>query len=121
MILGRFRLTLAGQALIEQPVAVRTAAAARLIAEIGAAGMAATNFEGTLDAPHTWPIKAKTMHVATPAALESLRKLGFNTLGLANNHAFDLGPPALAATRAQAQACGFAAAGSGENIAAACA
>ena len=114
-----FKVTLAGQALIEQPVEVKTAQASRLVAEISASDMAVTNFEGTLDAPHTWPLKARTMHVATPAALESLRQLGFNALALANNHAFDLGPPALAATRMQAGACGFSTAGSGENIAAA--
>ena len=114
-----FRLALAGQALIEQPVAVATAAAARLAAEIAAADMAVTNFEGTLGAPHAWPLKAKTLHVATPDAMVSLRKLGFSALALANNHAFDLGPPALAATRSHAQACGFATAGSGENAAAA--
>ena len=115
------RLVLAGQALIEQPVAVATGAASRLIAEISSADMAITNFEGTLDAPHAWQVKMKTLHIATPAALASLHKLGFNALGLANNHAFDLGPPALAATRHEAQTCGFTTAGSGKNIAAACA
>jgi len=114
-----YKVTLAGQALIEQPIDGETAQASRLIEEIRASDLAVTNFEGTLDAPHTWPLKTKTMHVATPAALESLRKLGFNALALANNHAFDLGPPALTAIRTHAQACGFATAGSGDDIGAA--
>ena len=116
---GVFRLALTGQALIEQPVAVTTPAAAELAAELSCAHMAAANFEGTLGAPHAWPVKMKTLHVAAPQALASLRSLGINALGLANNHAFDLGQPGVMATRAGALAAGFTVAGSGENIAAA--
>ena len=61
----------------------------------------------------------KTLHVAVPEALASLRQLGINAVGLANNHAFDLGQPGVMATRAGALAAGFAVAGSGENIASA--
>ena len=118
---GPFKAVLAGQALIEHPVEVATAAARRLAAEIFTADIAITNFEGTLGSPHAWPVKMKTLHIATAEAMASLRSLGFNALGLANNHAFDLGQPGLEATRAGALAAGFVAAGSGENRASAAA
>ena len=114
-----FHLALTGQALIEQPVASASTAAARLQAELSGAHLAAANFEGTLGAPHAWPVKMKTLHVASPDALASLRRLGLNALGLANNHAFDLGQPGVLATRAGALANGFAVAGSGEDLTAA--
>lgn len=109
------RVALAGQALIERPVDLSVPAAARLSEELRGADLAATNFEVTMDAPGAWPLKAKTMHVATPEALASLRTLGFNALALANNHAFDLGPPGVIATRDAARKHGFATAGSGES------
>ncbi len=111
-----FNLALTGQALIEQPVFSASAAAARLQAALSGAHLAAANFEGTLGAPHAWPVKMKTLHVASPDALTSLRRLGLNALGLANNHAFDLGQPGVLATRAGALANGFAVAGSGADL-----
>ena len=112
-----FQLALTGQALIEQPVTATSAAAVRLIAELSGAHLAAANFEGTLGAPNAWPVKMKTLHVAVPEALASLRQLGINAVGLANNHAFDLGQPGVMATRAGVLAAGFAVAGSGANLA----
>jgi len=111
-----FRLALTGQALIEQPVDAGAPAAARLMAELSGVDLAAANFEGTLGAPNAWPVKMKTLHVAVPEALDSLRRLGINAVGLANNHAFDLGQPGVMATRAGALAAGFAVAGSGADI-----
>jgi len=111
------QVALTGQALIEQPVTATSPAAIRLMEALSDAHLAAANFEGTLGAPNAWPVKMKTLHVAEPEALASLRKLGINAVGLANNHAFDLGQPGVMATRAGALAAGFAVAGSGADIA----
>lgn len=74
------------------------------------------NFEGVIQVPGAWPTKTKTVHAADPAALESIRAMGFSGIAHANNHAFDLGPPGLAATRAAADAAGLALAGSGDTL-----
>lgn len=108
-------LLLAGQALIERPVVLHNEAARRLADEIAAADCAITNFEATLEALHAWPVKSRTVHAATPDALDSLKQIGFRALGLANNHAFDLGAPGVLATREGARTRGFATAGSGAD------
>ena len=116
MSAGPLSLLLAGQSLIEQPVAIASGASRQLAKEIAAVDCAITNFEASLDAPHAWPVKAKTLHTATPEAMASLKRLGFGALALANNHAYDLGQPGVLATRSGAQSLGFAAAGSGADL-----
>ena len=74
------------------------------------------NLEGTVETTGSWPTKTKTMHLASPDALASVRELGFHAVTHANNHAFDLGPPGIAATRAAAERAGLKLAGSGANI-----
>ena len=74
------------------------------------------NLEATVEAMGAWPTKTKTLHLASPAALSSLRSLGFHAVTHANNHAFDLGPPGILATRSAANAAGLRLAGSGANI-----
>ncbi|MCC2613011.1 CapA family protein [Neorhizobium petrolearium] len=74
------------------------------------------NLEATVETSGAWPTKTKTLHLASPDALTSVRELGFHALTHANNHAFDLGPPGIAATRAMAGQAGLELAGSGANI-----
>jgi poly-gamma-glutamate synthesis protein (capsule biosynthesis protein) len=83
------------------------------------ADVAFGNLEATVEAAGAWPTKTKTLHLAVPEALQSIRQLGFHVVTHANNHAFDLGPPGIAATRAAAEAAGLKVAGSGPNIEAA--
>lgn len=83
------------------------------------ADVAFGNLEATVETAGAWPTKTKTLHLASPGALASVRDLGFHAVTHANNHAFDLGPPGIASTRAAAEAAGLRLAGSGRNIEAA--
>ncbi|CDZ30903.1 CapA family protein [Neorhizobium galegae] len=74
------------------------------------------NLEATVETAGAWPTKTKTLHLASPDALVSIRELGFHAVTHANNHAFDLGPPGIASTRAAAEAAGLKLAGSGLDI-----
>jgi len=85
------------------------------------ANVAFGNLEATVETEGAWPTKTKTLHLASPGALASVRDLGFHAVTHANNHAFDLGPPGIASTRAAAEAAGLQLAGSGRNIGAAAA
>lgn len=103
-----------GQLLVHGPLDTGPAAGPLRRALDGAA--AVSNFEACVEAPGAWATKAKTLHLATPSALGSLRELGFDAVTHANNHAFDLGPPGLAATRSAAGAADLAFAGSGPSL-----
>ncbi|MCP8939642.1 CapA family protein [Alsobacter sp. SYSU M60028] len=108
----------AGQLLVHGPVATDTDDASALREFLrGAASF--SNLEACVETPGAWPTKTKTLHLATPEAVASLRGLGFGALGHANNHAFDLGPPGLARTRAVVEALGLGFAGSGADAQAA--
>jgi poly-gamma-glutamate capsule biosynthesis protein CapA/YwtB (metallophosphatase superfamily) len=70
---------------------------------------------GRLDEPTLQPYRL----YAPSSAVTALRKAGFDVLGLANNHALDLGPAGLAETVSQLQAAGIATVGAGPNAEAA--
>ncbi|WP_105428916.1 CapA family protein [Neorhizobium sp. T6_25] len=74
------------------------------------------NLEATVETAGAWPTKTKTLHLASPDALVSIRELGFHAVTHANNHAFDLGPPGIASTRAAVEMAGLKLAGSGLDI-----
>ncbi len=80
------------------------------------ADVAFGNLEATVETEGAWPTKTKTLHLAAPKALSSVRDLGFHAVTHANNHAFDLGPPGIESTRTAAEAAGLLLAGSGANI-----
>jgi poly-gamma-glutamate synthesis protein (capsule biosynthesis protein) len=52
---------------------------------------------------------------APPSAVESLRAIGVDAVGLANNHALDFGPEALADTIRHLESGGIVAAGAGQG------
>lgn len=85
------------------------------------ADVAFGNLEATVETEGAWPTKTKTLHLASPKALFSVRDLGFHAVTHANNHAFDLGPPGIYSTRTAAEAAGLLLAGSGANLDAAAA
>ena len=70
---------------------------------------------GRLDEPALQPYRLS----APSSAVTALRKAGFDVLGLANNHALDLGPAGLAETVSQLHAAGIATVGAGPNAEAA--
>lgn len=107
-------LAAVGQALIKRDVAV----GGDLVARLKAADVAFTNLEGAVSGRHGgWPMKDKAASAVPPAALDTLRRLGFGLLSLANNHAADLGPGGILSTIEEAQARGFTVAGTGADAA----
>ncbi|MGK9054438.1 CapA family protein [Neorhizobium petrolearium] len=104
-----------GQILIHGPLDL-SGEGQRKVRDFLKADVAFGNLEATVETAGSWPTKTKTLHLASPEALASVRELGFHALTHANNHAFDLGPPGIAATHAAAEAAGLKLAGSGANI-----
>jgi poly-gamma-glutamate capsule biosynthesis protein CapA/YwtB (metallophosphatase superfamily) len=56
------------------------------------------------------------LHTAPPTVLDCLRTMGFNSLALSNNHAWDLGTDGVMATRSAVLDAGYSAAGTGANL-----
>lgn len=114
------RLALAGQSLIKHELRnVADPDVEALRALLRGCDAAFTNFEGTITVPGAWATKESFTHDSPEAVFDTLADFGFNLLGLANNHAFDLGPPGVQATCAAARRRGLAAAGCGDDLAAA--
>jgi poly-gamma-glutamate synthesis protein (capsule biosynthesis protein) len=104
-----------GQILIQRPLDL-SGDKQREVRDFLKADVVFANLEAAVEATGSWPTKTKTLHPVSPDALDSVRALGFHALTHANNHAFDLGPPGIAATRAAVKAAGLGLAGSGMNI-----
>jgi poly-gamma-glutamate synthesis protein (capsule biosynthesis protein) len=105
-------ITVTGQALVQTPISVGPATAT-VRKFLAASHLGFTNLEVAGEAPGAWPTKTRTVHATSAAAVASLKALGFNAVGHANNHSFDLGPPGIAAAKTFATAAGLAFAGSG--------
>jgi poly-gamma-glutamate synthesis protein (capsule biosynthesis protein) len=106
-------VALIGQCAVHGPLDLQGSKAVR---DVLTADVALANLEATVAVSGAWPTKTKTLHLASPDALGALAGLGLSAVTHANNHAFDLGPPGIAATRAAAKAAGLACAGSGASI-----
>lgn len=108
-------IAITGQALIHRPLDFNCVGATELLAFLKADAVIG-NFEGVVQAEGAWPTKVKTVHAVKPDAIASLARLGFTAMAHANNHAFDLGPPGIAATRAVLNQHGILLAGSGQTL-----
>ncbi len=106
-------ISVAGQSLVERPVAATTGGLADLLA---ASDVVFSNFEATVAADHAWPTKTRTLHIASFEALEALARLGLTDLGHANNHAFDLGPPGIEAAHKAVARLALTLTGSGKHL-----
>lgn len=117
-----FTLALTGQSLIHHDVRqVADEGFAEIKALIRKADIAFTNFETTVFGRHGgWPMKGSYFGCSAPIVLDALKDIGFNTLALANNHAFDLGPPGVLSTLEEVAEKGFLHAGIGADAAEAC-
>ncbi len=113
---GALRIVVAGQACLHDRLDLSHPGTRQLCELAGKADLALVNLEATVNAPGAWPTKTRTLHLARPRALATLRRMGFGALGLANNHAFDLGPPGIEATRRAAARCGLLVAGTGADL-----
>lgn len=110
-----FTLAVTGQSLIHHDVRqVRDDGFAAIKALIKQADIAFTNFETTVFGRHGgWPMKGSYFGCSAPFVLDALKDIGFNTLALSNNHAFDLGPPGVLSTLEEVGERGFLHAGIG--------
>ncbi len=110
-----FTVAVTGQSLIHHDI--RTCADPgflQVVETLKAADVAFTNFEGTILGRHGGsPMKGSYFGYSDPHVLDALKQAGFNALALANNHAFDLGPPGILSTLEEVSGRGFLHAGIG--------
>jgi poly-gamma-glutamate capsule biosynthesis protein CapA/YwtB (metallophosphatase superfamily) len=111
--MSRVSVAVTGQALLHGQIGVSAAGeVSRLFWDSDAAF---ANLEATIETPGAWPTKTKTLHLLHPSGVRSLAELGLRGLTHANNHAFDLGPPGIARTRAVISEFGLHLSGSGRD------
>ncbi len=118
----RLRLTLAGQALMKHPLCADPYPGFdQVVAELARGEVAFTNLEVAIRTPRSGAPTREGgfMHAAEPAVLDCVKRMGFDLLSLANNHAWDLGTQGVLATREAVAARGFAHAGTGPDLASA--
>ncbi|ANP90133.1 CapA family protein [Rhizobium leguminosarum] len=110
-----FSIVVTGQSLIRHDLRAVSDPRLTEIAQIlKASDVAFTNLETTIHGRHGgWPLKGSYFGAAAPGVLPALKELGFNSLALANNHAFDLGPPGILSTMEEVAAQNFLHAGIG--------
>ena len=110
-----FTVAMTGQSLIHHDIRTCCDPGFLQIVEIlKKADVAFTNFEGTILGRHGGsPMKGSYFGYSDPHVLDALKQTGFNALALANNHAFDLGPPGILSTLEEVRARGFLHAGIG--------
>jgi poly-gamma-glutamate synthesis protein (capsule biosynthesis protein) len=95
----------------------QTSLPARLPAEFQAADLLVGNLEGVISSlpPPSVPAYEPYRLAADPAAAWELSRLGFDLLGLANNHALDLGAAGLQATTQNLARAGIRVVGAGAS------
>jgi poly-gamma-glutamate capsule biosynthesis protein CapA/YwtB (metallophosphatase superfamily) len=110
-----FSLIMTGQSLIQHDIRNSSDPGfAHIVRLLRQADVAFTNFENTILGSHGgWPMKGSYFGCALPVVLDALKDIGFNALSLANNHAFDLGPPGILSTLTEVNARDFLHAGIG--------
>ena len=109
-------IALTGQSLIKRDIRTGQPRFLEVSALLKEADICFTNYEGSIQGSYGgWPMKNGFVHVSSPDVLAVLKNLGFNALSLANNHAFDLGPPGILSTLETARNLNFLHAGIGEN------
>lgn len=117
---ARIRVTLTGQALMTQPICASPYDGLEaVVSELQHAQVVFTDLELAIRAASSGhPTRdGELLKAGPPEVLDCLRKMGFNLLALANNHAWDLGTAGVLATRDEVAARGFGFAGSGRDLA----
>ena len=113
-----FSFVTVGQSLIKRDISAYNDQAFRDCIEIIQAGdVSFTNLETTIKGTHGgWPTKASYVGASDPVVLDNLKSIGFDMLSLANNHAFDLGPPGVLSAMEETERRGFCFAGVGHDL-----
>jgi poly-gamma-glutamate synthesis protein (capsule biosynthesis protein) len=115
-----FRVTLAGQALMTYSLCAEPYPGFdEVVSELRRGDVVFTDLEAAIKTPASGMPTRDTgfLHTAAVDVLDCLESMGFNLLALSNNHAWDLGTEGVLATRSAVLERGFAAAGTGANIA----
>lgn len=112
-----FRVTVTGQSLIKRDIShIRDQRFLEVLDVLEQGDVVFTNFESTILGQYGgWPTKGKYFDCSRALVLDTLQWMGFNTLALANNHAFDLGPAGVLSTLAEVWSRGFLHAGIGTD------
>lgn len=112
-----FTLAVTGQSLIHHDVRGSAEPGfVRVVETLRRADVAFTNFEGCIYGRHQgWPLKGFYFGSSGPEVLDALKAIGFNTLSLSNNHAFDLGPSGILSTLEEVNSRNFLHAGIGTD------
>lgn len=112
-----FTVAMAGQSLIHHDIRASSDSSFHDIVQmLKTADVAFTNLETTITGRHPgWPMKGSFFGCSEPLVLDVLEDMGINTLSLANNHAFDLGPGGVLSTIEEVGARGFLHAGTGAD------
>lgn len=113
-------LTLTGQVLIAHDLCTEAYPGfADVAAEVRRGDVAMTDLESAIRTSESGPPtrEGQFLHAAGMGELHCIRRLGFDLLALANNHAWDFGSAGVLATRRAARDAGFFTAGSGGNLA----
>lgn len=93
------KVVVTGQSLIRSDLRPLAQPLAPIGAILKTGDIVFTNFESTIYGRHRgWPLKGSYFGSSPAEVLSTLGALGFNTLALSNNHAFDLGPPGVLST-----------------------
>lgn len=119
---GPLRVTVSGQALMSYPICETPYDGfADIVRELRNGDVVFTDLEVAIKTDRSGSPTRDTifLHTAPPETLYCLREMGFTALALSNNHAFDLGTEGVMATRSAVVAAGFAAAGTGDDLASA--
>lgn len=116
-MMSSFRVALTGQSLIKKDVRhIRQEQFWEVLDLLKQADVVFTNFESTILGQYGgWPTKGRYFDYSRPEVLDTLQSMGFNTLALANNHAFDLGPAGILSTLSEVWSRGFLHAGIGTD------
>lgn len=118
---GRIRIALAGDAMINRPLAVyREPEYLELIEIVRSADIGLVNLEAQInDFEHTWAQKPGSIswQVGAPGCLDDLRWMGFGAVTVASNHSFDFNEAGFLTTLRHVREHGLAAAGGGMNLA----
>ncbi len=117
---NRLRITLAGQTLMTHSLCADPYSGLEdVVAELHRGDAVFTGLEAPVRTPRSGTPTREGMflHVASPDVPGCLRRMGFDIVALANNHAWDLGTEGILATRESVTAAGLVVAGTGRDLA----
>lgn len=113
-----FSFVTAGQCLIKKDLRfVQDPGFQQIVGMIREADLAFANYENAiLGNDYSWPTKTNYCSAVSADTLDGLKAMGFTSLSMANNHAFDLGPGGILQGLKEVQKRDFVYAGTGRDF-----